>query len=454
MSGLFGSLSVASQALIAQTMGLDVTGQNISNLATPGYSRRSLVLAEVPATGPLSAGGGVSVVEVRALRDQIVEGRLRRAEANTAHDAALAEVLAHTEAILGLPGTGLDADLTALFDAFSALANDPTSIAARDHLVTVGGRLAGSFGNLSNQFAIQQRDANSSIRAAAVEVNELSAELAQLNVEISQHNYDVESLRDRQNILLGRLSELADVAVLSRADGGVDVTLASGRALVIGENSYTLDAPPTGFATFMLGDVDVTAELTGGRIGGLIQARDAILPGYTTQLDQLAYDIATAVNALHATGFDATGAAAGAFFAPLGSVAGAAQSFAVDAALLADSRRVAASSTGAIGDNGIASQLAALRDAQMSAGGTRSAFDAWSHFVYGVGTDVVSAGASASSHGQIVTQMEQLRAQTSGVSYDEEAAHLMRYQRAYEANARFFQTVSDTLDVLMEMVRR
>jgi flagellar hook-associated protein 1 FlgK len=202
-----------------------------------------------------------------------------------------------------------------------------------------------------------------------------------------------------------------------------------------------------------LGDADVTADFTGGRLGGLLQVRDSIIPGYTARLDQLAYDVATAVNALHATGYDLDGNAAGTFFTAPAAVAGAAFSLSMDAALLADSRRVAASATGASGDNGIARSLSALRDATLANGGTRSAHAAWSQIVYAVGGDAASARAAEHSHSQIVLQLEQMRAQVSGVSYDEEAANLMRYQRAYEANARYFTTILDTLDALMEMVR-
>ena len=94
-----------------------------------------------------------------------------------------------------------------------------------------------------------------------------------------------------------------------------------------------------------------------------------------------------------------------------------------------------------------------MRDQPIAFGGTRTAYDAFSQFAYNVGTDVASARAAADGHDQVVKQLQTLQAQTSGVSYDEEAAQLMRYQRAYEANARYFTTVSDALDVLMEMVK-
>jgi flagellar hook-associated protein 1 FlgK len=205
-------------------------------------------------------------------------------------------------------------------------------------------------------------------------------------------------------------------------------------------------------ATVSLEGVDVTSELTGGRIGGLLQARDVLVPGYLGQLDQLANDLATAVNTTHATGFDATGAAAGNFFAPPSGVAGAAAGLTVDASILADSGRVAASATGAPGDNGTARQLSAMRDAAITGGGTHSAIDGWRALTFDVGNDVAAARSAQASHGQIVTQLQALQAQASGVSYDEEAANMMRYQRAYEANARYFKTITDTLDALMNMV--
>jgi flagellar hook-associated protein 1 FlgK len=86
-------------------------------------------------------------------------------------------------------------------------------------------------------------------------------------------------------------------------------------------------------------------------------------------------------------------------------------------------------------------------------GGTATAGEAWSQIVYRVGADISSAKMTAGNHDQILLQLSRLRDQTSGVSLDEEAANLMRYQRAYQANARYFTTIMDTLDTLMGMVR-
>ena len=94
-----------------------------------------------------------------------------------------------------------------------------------------------------------------------------------------------------------------------------------------------------------------------------------------------------------------------------------------------------------------------MRNAQIAGGGTRSAIEAWSDYVFTVGSDAADARADASSHQQVLLQLRALSAQISGVSADEEAAHLMKFQRAYEANARYFQTILSTLDTLMDMVQ-
>src|SRR5690606_37974208 len=161
------------------------------------------------------------------------------------------------------------------------------------------------------------------------------------------------------------------------------------------------------------------------------------------------YDIATQINTLHVAGFDATGAAGGDFFTAPGAVAGAAAAFGVSAAVAADPQRVAGSGTGAVGDNQTARAIAALRESRVMDGSTATAADVWASFVYEVGADVRATEVSSGTRDQIVRQLQRLRDQQSGVSLDEEAANLMRFQRTYEASARYFTTIVDTLDTLM-----
>jgi hypothetical protein len=165
------------------------------------------------------------------------------------------------EAATGLPGTGLDARLSAFFDAFAALSNDPTSAVARDSVMRQGIDLSQAFHNLVGQLDASAQDADTAVRASVDEVNSLTTELASLNARIATSAFGTETLRDRQGVILQRLGALADVSVLQRQDGGVDVTLASGRAIVIGETAYALKTSGPGTATISLEGVDVTSEL-------------------------------------------------------------------------------------------------------------------------------------------------------------------------------------------------
>lgn len=456
MSGLFDSLTSASRSLNAARLGLDVAGQNLANVNTEGYARRTLQLVDEAPPDAMSAGRGVSVAGIKALRDMFVESRLRNEKASAAYDDAIFKGLTEVEAAIGSPGTGLDAQLSAYFDAFSTLSNDPTSAAARDNVVVQARQLAQAFHSLSTRFESAQRNADVQIVSAVTEINQLATQVAALNEQIIGNGSDVETLRDRRDLAVSRLSELAGVSVTARADGGVDLSIGQGRPLVIGNASYAVTASPSGaggLAQILTGGFDITSEITGGQIGGLLKLRDTLVPGYQGQLDQLAVDLTSQVNALHQAGFDATGAAAGAFFTPLGGVAGAAALFSVDAAVAANTQLVAASGTGAVGDNATARAIAGLRNSRIVNGGTSTPNEAWGLVAYRIGADVAAAKSSSAAHADVVAQLQRLRDQTSGVSMDEEAANLMRFQRAYEANARYFTTIMDTLDVLMGMVR-
>lgn len=457
MAGLFDSLSIATSALTAYRTGLDVAGQNIANVNTPGYVRRTVALAERAPTEALGPGHGVDIMAIQANRSELIDGRIGHEQAGLSHDSALLDGLKEVEGAIGLPGSSLDANLDAFFASFSQLATDVTSSSARDSVVRQGQTLAQGFGALAGRITELQRSTNVDVRDAVGQLNQLTDRYAQLNGQIAGRNgSDVEALKDERANVLADIQSLADVSTISRSDGGIDLTMPQGQALVVGGTSYAVQleaTSPSGAVALKLGDFDITSQVTNGRLGGLITLRDTVLGGYQTSLDQLAYDVATQVNAVHASGYDANGNAGGNFFTAPTGVAGAAAALAVDPTLAANSQLVAGSGTGAVGDNQTARALAALKDARVMSGGTSTAAEAWSNFVYQVGSDVATAQSTSVTRGAVVRQLQQLRDQASGVSLDEEAANLMKFQRSYEASARFFTTVNDTLTTLMAMVQ-
>jgi flagellar hook-associated protein 1 FlgK len=460
MSDLLSSLSMATRALEAQRFGLDVTGQNIANVNTPGYSRRTIDFAEVPPESNRSAGRGVDAVGVRAQRDLLIERRLRQELPAERREAAVADTLSIVEVALGKPGESIDAALNRYFDAFASLSQSPSSSVARQEVLLQGESVTATFRDMAGRIAVSQRESDGQVRSLAEDISALASQIAKLNETIQRTGESaggILHLQDQQGVLVRQLSEIIDVDVLQRGDGGVDITIGNGRALVIGENDYAVTTSQVGGVNHVFSaGVDITSEISAGRLGGVIYARDVLLPSYMTELDSLAYEFATQVNALHAAGVGADGGTGRNFFTFSPAIvgpAGAAAAIAVDPVVAADIDLVAAAGAGGpVGDNTTARDLAALRHARV-VGGSATLAEAWGQLVYRVGRDTQAAKNEQSSRLDIVNQVDQLRDQVSGISLDEEAMQLMRFQRAYEANARFFRVIDMTLDTLMQMSR-
>lgn len=461
MSGLFGMLGSAARALDAQRFGLDVTGQNIANVNSPGYTRRVPLLSEGTPLDRFEAGGGVEVDGVRALRNRFVEQRLWRELPAEQREGAIAESLNLVEVSLGQAGQSLDDRLSQLFDSFARLADAPTSATARQEVVLQGRALASAFNQTAEGFEHAQREADTRIRATIDDINALAERIASLNASlggITRASGQALHLRDEVRAAVADLAKIVDIDAVERSDGSFDISVGNGRALVVGEHHWGLAAvsqPVTGLADIVASDGTViTGEIEGGSIAGFLHVRDTLLPGYRTSLDELAYSVAQEVNALHTAGFDRNGNAGQPFFEPLATSADAAETIAINPALLASGGEtlvVASSDAAAVGDNAIARALASLRDEPVMAGGTATLADAWSRLVYRVGRDTQAARDEQSSRSELVRQVEALHESVSGVSLDEEAANLLRFQRAYEANARYFRVIDDTLSTLLQL---
>jgi len=457
VSDLFTLLNRATRALDAQRFGLDVAGQNIANVNTPGYVRRSLILQDVAPPDQQSAGGGVDAVAVVASRAPLVEARLRFEQPAASREQAKAESLSVVEAGLGDPGSSIDAELAQFYNTYGALAQNPTSGPARQQVVLAGQSLSRAFNDMSARFDEAQRTADADIRSTVTQVNALAAQLADVNRQISDtESSNTQGLIDQQTAIIQEIGKLANVGYITRNDGSVDLSIGNGRALVIGQNAYALQlssSSGTGFATITATGgtpTDVTHEITGGRVAGLVDVRDTLLPSYRNQLDQLAYSVSTDVNTLTTSGYDLNGNAGLAFFTPPAAVSGAARLLTVNPAVAANNALVVASATTTSGNNDIARAVQSLQDTAMT-GTTTRPVDGWGSLVYSVGTDAAAAKQSQTAHEEVTVQLQNLRDQVSGVSLDEEAAMLMKFQRAYEANARFFQIASDTLDTLLSL---
>ena len=458
MSDLFSTLSMAARALEAQRFGLDVTGHNIANVNTPGYARRTAELSALPPTDSQRAGRGVTIDGVHAVRDALLERRVRGDLSARDFYSASSSILAQVEAAVGLPGQSIDAEMLRFFDAFARLAEDPTSTGVRLEVLTEGESLTSAFRSMAAELDRSQREADRYIREEVDAINELAKRIALLNSDMSKVPADREPLHERDQVIqaIRELSEHLDVVVIERGeDRALDVYFGNGRPLVVGDNTFSLAAVstgPSGLADVEHEGVGVAGEISDGYLGGYLHVRDVQIPDYINRLDQLAYTFADEVNIVHATGFDLSGNSAGDFFTPIGAVAGAASAFTVDVTLAGDVGLIAAAAVPLPGDNQVARQISDLRAQRLLGGGTATFHDAWGQLSFQVGSDAATANVELDGRAEAARQSMAAWDSVSAVSLDEEAFQITRFQSAYEANAVLFRTVNDTIDTLMRMV--
>ena len=459
-NGWMGLNTALSGLRTAQQM-LDISAHNIANASTPGYSRQRAQLVAAPPfslpafnrTGlPGQLGTGVQITSVSRIRDAFLDSQINEQTAGSGYWTARENVLSGVESAFPEPsGSGLGTVLSRFWSAWEDLAADPGSTAARTAVLAEAQNLASRFTRDAGQLNTQVADTDNQVQAAVGEVNDLATRIATLNRQIQgvvvsgDHANDLEDQRDQ---LLEQLNTLVPTQNIRQADGTITV-LVAGTDLVDHDRTRAITTvdDPAGNAvpTWSSGGA---VELAGGRIKGLVELRDTTLAGYVSGLNALARQIADAVNTAHASGVDANGNPG----LPLFSFAAGAEaaSLAVNPAVGSNpSLIVSAAVAGAPGDSSVAALIAGLRTSATFGAGSQTPTDAYAAFIGQIGTDSRQATELAGNQGLVVQQLQARRESTSGVSLDEEAADVMRFQQAYSASARVITAIDEMLDVLI-----
>jgi flagellar hook-associated protein 1 FlgK len=236
--------------------------------------------------------------------------------------------------------------------------------------------------------------------------------------------------------------------------------LDGGAVLVDGGHAAALTATPdatTGVARLEVVDGgnrrDVTAAIAGGSLGAGLKFRDQTIAQVSTQLDQLAFDVTSSVNAVHTANAGLDGATGRVMFTPIAQVAGAASAIAIDPGLAADPSRLALAAPGSgPGDNRGALALFALGGQTVASGGTRTLGDAAIDVVSGIALSASDARGDASRDGMLADHLAGLRDSLSGVDTQEELTNLARFQHASGAMVKFVSTIDGMLGSLIEQL--
>lgn len=442
----FSGLTIGLSALLAQRKAIEVTGQNLANVNTEGYSRQrvSLTSDSGPVTPAIFAryegsGLGVRSGVVDRLRDRFLELRGYQEHAADQRLQQVAGALAKVEGTFGEPSdTGLATQLADFWAGWDDVANRPDDLAARSQLLERAETLASSFRRADADLEGLWSTTLEQTSAVVAEVNSIAARVAELNSTIQAavgSGLNANDLMDQRDRLIGQLSDRVGVTVRPGEANTTDVFV-GGTALVRGTRSETLEvqvAPGPSQVVTVNWSKDGLPATTSGQVGGMLDALDDIIPRYRAALTSLASDTLTATNTAHATGFDLNGAAGGAFF-----VVGP-DGLEVSAAVAGDPRLVAASATAGTFDGSVAAQLAA----------TTAPDATYRQLVVGLGVEAQSANRRVQIQSAITTEVDASRESEAGVNIDEEMTQLMAFQHAYQAAARFVTTVDETLDLLI-----
>jgi flagellar hook-associated protein 1 FlgK len=453
MSDLLSLLSLGSNAISAQNTGIAVATNNVANANTEGYSRQRADFESLEAA-PLI--GGVRSGSPDRFHSNLLSGQIQTAAGSLAMSQAFADALAELGSGLASGGATIDEQVGALFSRISQASAAPTDSASRDAVVAAARDLVSGIQRRSADVAAARREADARIRDGATSATSLAKQLAAANTAVAKSSDP--AARDHRDLIAKQLGNLVGGQARVDTDGQMRFVLDGGAVLVDGGRAASLAASPdptTGLARLAVVDGgsrrDVTAAIGGGSLGANLRFRDQTIAQVSTQLDQVAFDVTTSMNAVHTANAGLDGGTGRPMFTPLAAVAGAASSIAVDPALAADSRLLALGTPGSgPGDNRGALALFALGSQNVASGGTRTLGDAAIDIVSGVALAGADAKASATRDGIVSEHLAGLRDSLAGVDTQEELTNLARFEHASTAMVKFVSTIDGMLGSLIE----
>jgi flagellar hook-associated protein 1 FlgK len=473
MLSLFGTLDMASRAMQAQMTGVDVTGQNLANVSTTGYTRQTVDIQSSPdvSTSIGDEGTGANVVAIQQAVNSMLNGQIVTQQSSngywSAQQGALQSLQTNLDEFLNgtastssnssdsTSDTGLAGQLSSLFDDFQAVATSPTSISARQELISQAQTLSSTFNQVDSQFGATRTSLNSSLTNDVSSANQLLSGIAQLNGQISSAEFSggtPNDLLDEQQQDLKNLAQLTNIQTSTGSNGAVDVSI-GGQSLVSGDKVLdtlqTYDASGNGSGQLLVqtatGGVDLT--LTGGSMQGTIDARDGELTTMQNSINTLASSLITQVNSVNSGGFSLTGTTGTDFFTGTD-----ASNIAVNQSLVNDPSLVQASgSATASGDNTVALQLAGLGSATQSNLDGQTFGDSYGETVAALGDALSNANTQVTNQSAVSSMLSTQQSSVSGVNIDQEMTNLIGFQRAYEASAELVTTVNQMMEALNQM---
>ena len=513
MRSTFAGLSIASSGLFAAQRALDITGHNISNTNTRGYTRQRL---NQSAQDPMSIVGGqgqlglgVKMQFISQVRDEMLDIKYRT-EVNTLGEwEEKYNSISQIEAIFNEPtDTGIRKVMDNFFEGLNSLSKDPSSPTTRAVFIQSAVALAQNFNHMTDNFEKMIRDANEEVESSVRSINSMGSQIARLNKQILEAELDgsrANDLRDARNLLIDDLSKLVDIQVkevpISNGNSSTLSILIQGTPLVNHTDTNVLELetdqdhpmykdgldaipPRTDLSTIRVSNIkwatgsSLDQTKLGGTIGGQLQQRDGFkdenkgIPYYVRFTSEFAKSFAETINTAHAAGYalGATTPSGLDIFESNGGATINAGNIKVNQALLNDPTLLALGGvSGAKDDNKNAIAMLELRnnksfiseiDYNPLSGkskivlGEGTPEDVIKTMISTLGVDGQEAKRMFNNQQYLAEEIDSFRMSVSGVSQDEEMSNMIKFQHAYNAAARMITTVDEMIDVIINRMGR
>jgi flagellar hook-associated protein 1 FlgK len=455
-------LFTARDSLLAHQMAIDITGANVANVNTSGYTRQRTNLQSLGVVDVRSASAqiGVTVNRIERIYDRYIDSQIIEQRQNGGYSDTMLQGLQNIELILDdTQEGGISDQLNKFWAAWENLSGNPDGKVERNALISTAEGLTGTIVSIKRELDNISSDMNCNISDFIAQINNITGEIGELNEKIlSTAGGDIgnkNDLLDKRSEALKELASLVNITQLENDDGTVNVYLSNGDSLVDGlagrPLSVRLDADSrSNIYSVNTPDEPVNSALTGGKLGACVELQTAIVPEYVDYLNSFASSLSARINELHNSGYD-TYNNLGVDFFQITDENNAAGTIGVNSVIIGDTGRIACSLT-VSGDGDNASNIASVQYELIMDNNTSTLNGFIASMVGKIGSDVANAQTDNDHQNVIMNHLTNQREGVSGVSIDEEMILLIKYQMGYTAAGKLCQTVDEMLDTLMGMI--
>jgi len=327
-------LSIGLSGLSIARTNLSVTGHNITNLNTPGYSRQEALQATRPAqfSGGGYIGSGATVVDIRRIYNDFLTSQVQISTSINSDAKAYQSQIDQLDRLLGGSTTGIGPGIEKMFAALQTAAEDPANIPARQLVLAEAEGLTSRFNTLHSQLETQNGFVNKQLGLVTDQVNRLAASVAGYNDAIAiaaSSGRQPNDLIDARDEAIRQLNTYIGTTASVQDDNTINLFIGTGQPLVVGSQASSLEVVPglrdPGRAEIQLVNASarqgVTDLITGGEIGGLLRFRGEVLDEAFNSVGRLALSISSEINSQLGQGLDLLGNAGNPLFRDINSAA-------------------------------------------------------------------------------------------------------------------------------------